>query len=138
MIPIVDVDAAHPYPHRTTEFTRPFWDALAEGRLITTASAATGRPTFPPKPIDPHSWDDDVVWVELSGRGTLYSFTTIHAAPAAFVADIPYRVCIVDLEEGLRLATRLWGTDEVRPDQPVQLVAVRYTDHVSFAAQPIG
>ncbi|EOM76932.1 DNA-binding protein [Rhodococcus rhodnii] len=137
MIPIIDVDARHPYPQRVTEATKPFWDALGAGRLITTASATTGRPTFPPKPIDPHTWDHEVVWVELSGRGTLYSFTTIHAAPSAFVRDVPYRVCVVDLDEGLRLATRLWGDREVRTEDRIELIVVRYTDHISYAARPL-
>ncbi|GGL16181.1 Zn-ribbon domain-containing OB-fold protein [Nocardia jinanensis] len=138
MIPIVDIPSGHPYPQRVTEATAPFWDALREGRLITTANATTGRPTFPPKPIDPHTWSQDVTWIELAGRGTLYSFTTIHAAPDAFVDEVPYRVCVVDLDEGLRLATRLWGSDEVRPGDRVEIIAVRYTDHISFAARSLS
>ncbi|RZL84527.1 MAG: DNA-binding protein [Rhodococcus sp. (in: high G+C Gram-positive bacteria)] len=137
MISIVDIPARHPYPQRVTETTKPFWDALGEGRFITTANATTGRPTFPPKPIDPHTWDQEITWIELTGRGTLYSFTTIHAAPDAFVDDVPYRVCVVDLDEGLRLATRLWGDHDVRPDDRVEIIAVRYTDHISYAARPL-
>ncbi|WP_063042520.1 Zn-ribbon domain-containing OB-fold protein [Nocardia grenadensis] len=138
MIPIVDIPARHPYPPRITEATEPFWTALGEGRLITTASTATGRLTFPPKPIDPYTWDPQVSWIELSGLGILYSFTTIHAAPTAFVDEVPYRVCVVDLDEKLRLATRLWGDTEVRPDDRVEIVALRYTDRMSFAARPVG
>ncbi|WP_022879425.1 Zn-ribbon domain-containing OB-fold protein [Microbacterium sp. B19] len=135
MIDIVTVDTPHPYPPRISAFTRPFWDALAEGRLLTTRSVTTGALTFPPKPISPADWTTDVEWVELSGSGVLYSHTTIHAAPTAFVGDLPYRVAIVDLDEGLRVATRHIG--EIAPviGAPVDLVAVRHTDAVSFAAR---
>lgn len=137
MIPIVSLNRNHPYPQRVTETTKPFWEGLAEGRFRTTANLQTGRPTFPPKGFDPTTWEDQMTWVDLSGRCTLYSVTTIHAAPAVFVADVPYRVCIVDLEEGLRLATRVWGDAEVQLDQPMQMVAVKYLDHMSYAAVPV-
>ena len=65
-------------------FTKPFWDALAEGRLLTTRGRTSGRLTFPPKPFCPYDWGREVEWVELSGRGKLYSQTVIHAVPAAF------------------------------------------------------
>ena len=67
-------------------FTKPFWDALAAGRLLTTRGRTSGRLTFPPKPFCPYDWGREVEWVELSGRGKLYSQTVIHAAPAAFAA----------------------------------------------------
>ena len=135
MIPVIAANRPHPYPPRVTEFTKTFWDALAEGRFITTASERTGQLTFPPKPIAPGSWDEDVKWVELSGRGILYSHTTIHASPAAFVDDLPYRICIVDLNEGLRIATRLIGDGEANIGGEVEIVAVRYDEHMSFAAR---
>jgi uncharacterized protein len=137
MIPVISIDQQHPYPQRITEFTQKFWDALAEGRFITTASVDSGQLTFPPKPVSPHAWEEDVEWVELSGRGKLYAHTTIHASPAAFVDDLPYRICIVDLDEGIRLATRLIGDGEAAIDGPVELVAVRYTDFMSYAARAV-
>ena len=50
------------------------------------AGRTSGRLTFPPKPFCPYDWGREVEWVELSGRGKLYSQTVIHAAPAAFAA----------------------------------------------------
>jgi len=137
MISAVELDHPHPYPPRRTPFTTPFWEALAEGRFITTR-AAGGDPTFPPRPFDPDTWRRDVEWVELSGRGTLYSVTSIHAAPEAFRAFAPYQVAIVDLEEGPRLAAAFLGSVETPLDSPVEMVALRYTDHVAFAARPLA
>lgn len=138
MLDFVERDYPHPYPPRVTEFTATFWEGLAEGHFLTTMGERSGRYTFPPKPISPHDWDEPVRWVELSGRGTLYSYTTIHAAPSVFAHEVPYRACIVDLDEGLRIVTRLLGEEPTVLDQPVELVAVRYTDRVSFAARPAG
>ena len=35
-LPFIDVRGARPWPPRVSAFTKPFWDALAQGRLITT------------------------------------------------------------------------------------------------------
>ncbi|MCC3296161.1 OB-fold domain-containing protein [Arthrobacter sp. zg-Y411] len=136
MIPTVEINRPHPYPPRKTPFTLRFWEALAEGKFICTRSGDTGRPVFPPRDFDPVTWSRDIEWVELSGRGKLYSVTSIHAAPAAFREFAPYQVAIVDLEEGVRLATAFLGSVDTPLDSPVELVALRYTDDLAFAARP--
>lgn len=136
MIQTIHVDRPHPYPPRITEFTRKFWDGLREGRLLTTAGRRSGQAAFPPKPISPQDWEEEVDWIELSGRGTLYSHTTIHAAPTAFVDELPYRVCIVDLDENVRLATRYVG-ETPRVGERIEIVAVRHPDYVSYAARAL-
>lgn len=135
MLEFVDVDTPQPYPPRISEFTRPFWDGLAEGRFLTTRSRSSGRLTFPPKPVSPLDWADDMEWTELAGTGVLYSHTTVHAAPEVFAPELPYKVCIVDLDEQLRILTRYLG-DEPRIGERVRLVVVGYRDRVSFGAVP--
>jgi uncharacterized OB-fold protein len=134
MLEIVDIAKPRAYPPRVSAFTKPFWDGLAKGRLQTTRCAACGRFSFPPKPFCPHCWHREVTWAPLSGRGRLYAATAIHAAPMVFRNEAPYRVGIVDLEEGLRLATRLLGEEAIPLDAPVRLVTLRYTDGPLFAA----
>jgi uncharacterized OB-fold protein len=74
-------------------------------------------------------------WAELSGCGQLYSQTLIHAAPAIFRDEAPYRVGIVDLNEGLRIATRVLSEATPGLDVPVQIVVLLYTDGPLFAAR---
>jgi hypothetical protein len=45
--------------------------------------------------------------VNLSGLGTLTSFTTIRVPPAALLGQEPYDIAVIDLEEGLRVTARL-------------------------------
>jgi len=42
-------------------------------------------------------------------KGTVYTETLVHSAPQAFVADAPYQVVIVTLEEGRRVTGRVLG-----------------------------
>ena len=134
-LPIIDVPSARPWPPRVSAFTKPFWDALMEGRLITTRGKRSGRLTFPPKPFCPHDWGREVEWVELSGRGRLYAQTLIHAVPAAFAGEVPIRNGIVDLNEGLRVAARIVG--EPALDTAVECVVLRYSDGPLFGFRAI-
>ncbi len=58
---------------------------------------------FPPRDICPNCRrKGNMEPFEFSGRGKIYSFTEIHAAPAGFEKQVPYVMAIVELEEGTR------------------------------------
>ena len=60
---------------------------------------------------------------EISGRGTVYTHSTVAAAPTGFDDIAPYTVAVVDLEEGGRLLAWIGDTiAEVEIDMPVQVV----------------
>lgn len=76
-------------------------------------------------------------WVELSGHGTLYARTTIHAAATQFREQVPFNVGIVDLEEGVRLVTGLIDEPvKIKNDAAIMLVILSYDDGLLFAAKP--
>ncbi len=135
---LIKMDRPRSYPPRQTEFTQHFWGVLNEGRFETTRCDDCGRPSFPPKPFCPHCWSRNVAWIELSGRGKLYAQTVVHAAPSVFRDEAPYRVGIVDLEEGVRIATRIVSEETPELDHPVEIVVLNYTDGPLFAARPVG
>jgi len=136
-LPVLNVDAARSYPPRISEFTKTFWDALGQGRWITTRCKCCDRQTFPPKPVCPHCWSTEVEWSELSPCGTLYSWTRIHAAPAVFSSEAPYAVGIVDLDSGIRLACRLVESEAIplQVNMPVEMVVLHHRDGPLFAAR---
>ena len=49
--------------------------------------------------------------------GVVYTETVVHAAPEQFVADAPYQLAIVTLEEGGRLTARIDGERVVIGDR---------------------
>lgn len=137
MLPSQTIDRVRAFPPRMTEFTQRFWQGLVSGDFQTTRCDDCGRLTFPPKPFCPHCWSERVRWVPLSGRGQLYSQTVVHAAPMAFQGETPYRVGIVDLDEGLRIATRVLAEAEPKLDTAVEIVVLHYRDGPLFAARPV-
>lgn len=130
MIGSVAIAGERAYPPRVTAFTARFWDALRAERLETTQCTACGHATFPPKPICPHCWHEDVRWIDVAPEGQLYSWTRIHAGPAVFERELPYSVGVVDLNMGIRLAVRLHddGARDWKCDARVRLVRLDYTD----------
>lgn len=134
-IPIVRIAGNRPYPPRLTEFTTIFWNELEKGRFLLSQCEKCSHRSFPPKRICPICWCRKVGWVEHHGQGVLYSHTTVHAAPAYFQAELPFRVCVVDLQDGPRVATRLIGEDRGPLfNAQVNLVALRYDDGALFGA----
>lgn len=137
-LPIIPTTGLRAYPPRRSAFTKTFWDGLSQGQWQTTCCDACGKQTFPPRPICPHCWSATVSWCALSPRGTLYSWTRIHAAPAVFAAESPYAVGIVDLDVGIRLACRLTDAPagDWKPGTAVEMAVLQYEDGPLFAARP--
>ena len=60
----------------------------------------------------------------------------MHAVPAVFRHEAPYRVGIVDLEDGLRIATRLLGVETgFAVGARAEIVVLAYEDGPLFAAR---
>jgi uncharacterized OB-fold protein len=53
-------------------------------------------------------------------KGVVYTETLIHSAPEAFVAEAPYQLIIVTLDDGTRLTARVDG-GRVAIDDRVEL-----------------
>ncbi len=137
-LPIITVDRLRAYPPRVTAFTRTFWKGLATGRFLVTRCSSCHRATFPPKSFCPHCWHRETVWDEVGGQGKLYAQTVIHAAPATFSEEAPLHVGIVDLDEGLRIATRILDKPPAVIDGAVELVVLQYRDGPLYGARGLG
>ncbi|NRF72014.1 Zn-ribbon domain-containing OB-fold protein [Aquincola sp. S2] len=94
-----------------TDLTRPFWNAAAEGRLLLPRCNACGQHFFRPEVACTHCFATDWQWVPASGRGTLYSHTVVHRAPAPGFA-VPFVLALVELAEGPVMFSNLVGCDE--------------------------
>jgi len=86
--------------------TAVFWQNLREGRFLLQRSRSTGRYVFYPRVLVPSQGAQDLEWVPASGRGVVYSATTVRRR-ADRGGD--FNISIVELEEGPRLTTRVLG-----------------------------
>lgn len=82
---------------------------------------------FPPRDVCPHCGSDARTTFTFSGRGEVYSFTTVVEAPAGYEETAPYTVALVKLEEGPVVTAQLTDLDGTEPQigMPVEMVTRR-------------
>ncbi|MER6997504.1 Zn-ribbon domain-containing OB-fold protein [Streptomyces sp. NPDC000410] len=90
------------------DFTRPYWDAAAEGRLLLRRCRTCTKAHHYPREFCPRCWSDDVRWEPASGRATLYTWSVVHRNDLPPFGDrTPYTAAVVDLVEGPRMMTEI-------------------------------
>ena len=96
--PIVNADSA------------PYWQGAREGKLLLQRCGDCGTLRFFPRYLCPECGSEHTEWTEVSGRGTVHSFTIVHrAAFPEFQARAPYAIALIDLAEGPRMMTNIVG-----------------------------
>ncbi|HEV7578814.1 MAG TPA: OB-fold domain-containing protein [Mycobacterium sp.] len=96
-----------PMPVKTPT-TAPFWDALAQHRIVIQYSPSLEAYVFYPRVRAPRTLADDLEWREISGMGTLYSFTVARRPVSPHFADaVPQLLAIVEWDEGPRFSTEM-------------------------------
>jgi uncharacterized protein len=81
--------------------------ALAEGRFLLQQCRGCSTCRFPPALVCRHCGSPDLAWKEASGRGSVYSSTTVRDREGN------YNVSLVDLAEGARMMSRV---ESANPD----------------------
>ena len=67
---------------------------------------------FYPRSECPECLEDGIEWVQVSGHGSVYSFTIVRQpADPAFRDDVPYPYAIVELDEGPRMVSTIVGCE---------------------------
>ena len=87
-------------PHtKVSDFARH----LKDGRLMGSRCAACEHLSFPPRADCPACRHGEFAYAEMTGQGTVVTYTTIAAAPAGFEDEVPFTVGVIDLVETGRL-----------------------------------
>jgi len=94
------------------DYTRTWWDAAAERRLLIVRCAACGEAHYYPRSFCPRCGAEEVAWEEASGLATLYTWSVVHQNDLPPFRDkVPYVAAIVDLAEGPRMMTNVVDTE---------------------------
>jgi uncharacterized OB-fold protein len=81
-------------------------DHLNRGELAYQFSPEAGKAVFYPRVICPYTGSEHLEWRISKGQGTVHATTTVHPAQGE-----PYNVCLVDMDEGYRLMSRVEDID---------------------------
>jgi len=93
-------------------------------RLVGETCDKCGAKIFPPRDVCPECEAPAKTPFVFSGRGEVYSYSTVFHAPQGFRQFAPYTVALVKLEEGPMLTAQLTDVapDDVSIGMPVEMV----------------
>jgi uncharacterized OB-fold protein len=85
---------------------------------------------FPPRDVCPECHGEAKVPYAFSGKGEIYSYTTIYEAPSGYDANAPYTVALVKLNEGPMITAQLTDVDQqsIQIGMPVEMVTRKMRD----------
>lgn len=87
-----------PRPHPETE---QYWQAASEGQLLLKKCETCGEVHYYPRSICPYCLSDRTEWIKSSGKGQVYSYSTMGKEGAE------YTLAYVALEEGVTMLTNI-------------------------------
>lgn len=98
---------------------REYLAALATGRFQIQRCAECAQAVFYPRCVCPHCGAAKLGWIKPSGYAIVYATTVVHRKAEQ---GGNYNVCLVDLEEGVRMMTQVVSLPaaQVRIGMPVQ------------------
>ena len=119
--------------------TLPWWQGAAEHRLLVQQCARCFHCQLPPAPICSACHAVDTRLREVSGTGTLYTYTVVHRA-VAIEQSLPFVIAVIELDmtsiangNRVRMMSNIVDAraDELRIGQPVTVVWETLSDEVS-------
>ena len=115
----------------------PFWQALAEHRVVVQECSACGRRRAERMPGCPWCGATSASDVETGGTGVVYSWVRVHRplGEGAGVDDLPYTVAAVDLDGGGRVFGRLEPAGAAATGLAV---TARFVDHDGWTELRFG
>lgn len=116
VLPVIDED------------NRGYWESCKRHAMRLQKCSECGAWRYYPTPVCPKCSSFNFEWAEVSGFGTVYTFSVIYRAPSVLWADdVPYTYALVHLDEGPMMPTNIVG---IEPEK-VQIgmrVKVTYDD----------
>lgn len=110
--------------------SKPFWNGLKEEKLLIQHCDDCNKYIFYPRSICPHCFSNNISWRNAKGTGKIYSFTIVHQAFGPFKNETPFVVGVVELDEGVRMMTRIIGDQEnIAIDKRVSVVFTKVEDN---------
>ncbi len=126
-----------PLPRPNTYMdTKPFWDAAKNGKLVIQYCKDTGKPQFFPRPVSMANGKRNLEWREVSGKGTVYSYTNTFSAWPGHEDRVPYLVALVELDEGVRMLCNLFNVkaEDVKIGMKVKLYWEKLSEDINYPA----
>lgn len=125
---------SRPQPIFPEHDTKPYWDAVKQGRLTYQVCRACAAVVFTPRSHCTECGSEDLEVRESKGLGTVYTYSVIRQNRVPAFAELgAYALAYVDLDEGFRMLTNIVGVAD-----PTKDVRIGQRVRVEFEAQDSG
>ena len=102
-------DVERPLPVERS-FSKPFWEATREKRLLIQYDRVAQAYQFYPRPTSIYTGKaSNLEWREVSGRGQVFSYTIARRARPPFREHEPFWLALVTLDEGVNVMANVVG-----------------------------
>jgi uncharacterized OB-fold protein len=99
---------ARPLPRENAYVdTRPFWDGVAQGKLVLQYCTVANKFQHYPRPVSIFTGRKTLEWREVTGDGVIYACTTVRIPGPGLDGRLPLCVATVELDEGVRLIANI-------------------------------
>lgn len=116
--------------------TRPFWTKAREGKLVIQFCKDTCKPQFFPRPVSLATGRRNLEWREVSGKGTVYSFTNTLSPWPGHEDRVPYLCALIELDEGVRMLANLMNVRaaDVKIGMKVKVCWEKLSEDIAYPA----
>ena len=103
----MEFDMTKPIPE-TQPWSERFWEGTKQGKLLIQVCKDCKSKIFYPRKFCPECWSGNLDWIRASGKARIFTFSTAYSmVEPKFMDELPYTIAYVDLEEGIRMMTRI-------------------------------
>jgi uncharacterized OB-fold protein len=120
----MEFEMTKPIPE-TQPWSERFWEGTKQGKLLIQVCNDCKSKIFYPRKFCPECWSGNLDWIEASGKATILTFSTAYSmVEPKFMDELPYTIAYVDLEEGIRMMTRIVDCkpEDIHFDMDVEVI----------------
>ena len=116
-----------------SSISEPHWEGCRRDELLVQRCLDCQGYVFIPQAACTHCLSDNLEWVRSSGKGSVYSYTTVYR-PQQPAFETPYVVAIIEVEEGWYMLANLieMELDDVRVGLPVEVTFHAINDEITL------
>jgi uncharacterized protein len=101
-------------PPKPRSFSKAYWDATREKRLIVQYDTRSGKYQFFPRATSIYDGHRNLDWREVSGKGEIFSYTIAYRARPPFQGHEPFVIGLVTLDEQVNVMANIVHCDRDR------------------------
>lgn len=116
--------------------TAPFWNAAQKRKLVIQYCRDAGKFQHYPRPVSIYTGKRNLEWREVSGKGVIYTYTTIRIPGPGLDGRLPLPAATIELDEGARFIANIIDTDpaKIRIGARVEVAWDKITDDFVYPA----